>query len=370
MTALIWLVAGEESGDLLGARLIEAARTFNFQLEFQGVGGARMEKQGLKSLFPLSDISVMGLMPVLQRLPLLIRRVHQTVDAIVATRPDVLVIIDSPEFTHAVARRVRKKLPNLRIIDYVSPSVWAWRSGRAKKMRGYIDHVLAILPFEPEVHRKLGGPACTYIGHPLLERLDELVPCIGERQDLKSADSLNLLILPGSRRSEVSRLLDVFGEAAHLFLGQVKRPVNIMIPAVDHVLELIREKTEKWPTQPDIIQGETEKYAAFRKSHLALAASGTVTLELALSGIPMVVGYKLSWAEYQLRHIVKVTSIVLPNLILGENKIPEFIQDACNPQNLSQELLALESRQKTQDLHLVDVMQKNRNLNYLELLKI
>src|SRR5690606_25452220 len=176
----VFLVAGEQSGDALGARLMGALRArLGDRVTFSGVGGPLMGKEGLETLFPLADVAVMGPLSILPRLPRIIRRVHRTVDAAIAMRPDVVVIIASPEFTHAIARRIRRRCPSLPIIDYVSPSVWAWRPGRAKRMRRYVDHVLALLPFEPDVHLRLGGPPCTYVGHPLIERrtwLDTLDP--------------------------------------------------------------------------------------------------------------------------------------------------------------------------------------------------
>lgn len=173
----IWLVAGEDSGDQLGAKLIRALRALSPEpLTLGGVGGEAMEAEGFRSLFPIDDVAVMGYLPVLARARTLMRRIRETVDDVVVGRPDVLVIIDSPGFTHAVATRVRKRLPNLPIVDYVSPSVWAWRPWRAKGMVPFIDHVLALLPFEPDAHRRLGGPPCSYVGHPLIERLAELRP--------------------------------------------------------------------------------------------------------------------------------------------------------------------------------------------------
>ncbi|HXE23622.1 MAG TPA: lipid-A-disaccharide synthase, partial [Roseiarcus sp.] len=178
MTPLrVALVAGEHSGDQLGDKLMRALREARAgDVAFSGVGGEAMEAEGLRSLFPISDIAVMGILPVLARLPTLIKRIRATAAAIVADKPDALVIIDSPDFTHRVARRVRAALPSLPIVDYVSPSVWAWRPGRAKAMRAYVDCVLALLPFEPEAYRRLGGPRCVYVGHPLIERLADLRP--------------------------------------------------------------------------------------------------------------------------------------------------------------------------------------------------
>jgi lipid-A-disaccharide synthase len=283
---------------------------------------------------------VMGILPVLKSLPSIIRRVYDAVEAIVTDRPDALVIIDAPDFTHAVAKRVRKKLPDLPIIDYVSPTVWAWRPGRARKMLRYVNHILAIKPFEPEALQRLQGPPCTYIGHPLVERVAELRPGRGERRPL-AEDPLELLVLPGSRRTEIARLMGPFGEALGRVIPELGRPVSLTLPAVSHLAAEIEAAAKSWPVRPRIVFGEAEKYAAFRRAHAALAASGTVTLELALAGVPMVVAYKISRLEELLKPLVRVPSFVLTNLVLGENAIPEFIQRDCAPAKLAEALAPL-----------------------------
>jgi lipid-A-disaccharide synthase len=338
----IWLVAGEEPGDQLGAKLMRALKAACGErgVTFAGVGGHAMAGEGLKVLFPVSDIAMMGIGAVVAHLPRLVRRVYSAVDAIVAEQPDAVVIIDSPEFTHAIAKRVRRRLPSLPIVNYVSPSVWAWRPGRARRMRAYVDHVLALKPFEPEAHQRLGGPPCTYVGHPLIERLAELRPGPHERPPL-DREPLNLLVLPGSRRSEISRLMQPFGATLALLAARFPRPFKVIVPAVAHLAEQIEEGTRGWPVPAEVVRGEAAKFAAFRSAHTALAASGTVTLELALSGIPMVVAYKVSKLEEQLKYLIEVPSIVLANLILGENVIPERVQWDCTPDKLVEALLPL-----------------------------
>jgi len=274
----------------------------------------------------------MGILPVLARLPTLLARIHETAQAIVAASPDVLVIIDSPDFTHRVARRVRAALPKLPIVDYVSPSVWAWRPGRARAMRAYVDCVLALLPFEPEAYRRLSGPRCVYVGHPLIERLDELRPNAGEARDRASAPPL-IVALPGSRRSEVTRLMADFGGAlARLRLSV--GPVSVVLPTLPHIEGEVRALAARWPEPVTIVVGEKAKYSAFRAARASLAASGTATLELALAGVPMVGAYKVSLIEEQLKYLIKVPSILLPNLILGERAIPEKLQKDCSPASL------------------------------------
>ena len=336
----VFLVAGEVSGDHLGAALMQALRLAAPQVRLRGVGGPAMTGQGLRSLFPMQDIAVMGFLPVIANLPRLLRRIRETADAIIAAPPDVLVIIDSPDFTHRVARRVRAVNPHLPIVDYVSPTVWAWRPGRARKMRAYVDHLLAVLPFEPQVHRDLGGPACTYVGHPLVERLQELRPDAQEAARREGQPPL-LLVLPGSRRSEIARLMPVFGET----LARLRDDIGgfeAVLPAVDHLASDIAAQTSSWPVRPQVVRGEAAKFAVFRQARAAIAASGTVTLELALAHIPSVVAYKVSKLEETIaRRLVHAQHMALPNIVLGARAIPEFLQDEASPDRLAPALAAI-----------------------------
>jgi len=336
----IAVVAGEPSGDQLGFKLMRALRDAAGDVEFLGVGGEAMAAEGLMSLFPLADVAVMGFVPVLRRLPTLIDRIRRCAAAIVAARPDALVIIDSPDFTHRVARRARRALPGLPVIDYVSPSVWAWRPGRARAMRAYVDCVLALLPFEPEAHARLGGPRCVYVGHPLVERLSELRPNETEARRREAPPPL-VLALPGSRRSVIGRLMADFG-AAIAAAERDAGPFEVALPTLPHVEDVVRQHAARWPQPPRIVVGEAEKFAAFRSARAALAASGTVTLELAAAGVPMVGAYKVSPLETPLRHVITLPfSVLLPNLVLGEAAIPEFLQQDCRPERLAAALAAL-----------------------------
>ena len=338
---LIFLIAGEESGDQLGAGLMAALRErLGGKVSFQGVGGGRMAGEGLASLFPIAETALVGFSVVLTRLPRLIARIRETADAVVRAGPDVLVIIDSPDFTHRVARRVRRRAPHIPIVDYVSPSVWAWRPGRARRMRAYVDHVLAILPFEPAVHDRLGGPPCTYVGHPLIEKRDRLRPRPGERSPIAAAGRPCLLVLPGSRHSEVSRLCDLFGKTLDRLAAAGLDP-EVVVPAVDHLADDVRRRTARWSVMPTIVTGEEAKFAAFRRAHAALAASGTVTLELALAGVPMVVAYRMELPVSFLRFFITTPTIVLPNLVLGENVIPEFLNSEASADTLATALAPL-----------------------------
>jgi lipid-A-disaccharide synthase len=336
----VFIVAGEESGDQLGAPLMRAIRARVPDVEFAGVGGDAMEREGLKSLFPLRDIAVMGFIPVLKKLPTLLDRIDRTAKAALAFGPDLAIIIDSPDFTHRVARKLRAGAPGVPIVDYVCPSVWAWRPGRARKMRAYIDRVLCLLPFEPAALERLGGPNGAYVGHPLIERAALLTPRAEDEARRAAAPPL-LALLPGSRRSELDRLMPVFRDTVAR-LAETVPGLDVALPAVRKHVSRIEAEIETWPVKPRIVHGEAYKFETFRCARAALAASGTVTLELALARVPAVVAYKVSKVEEVIaRRLVTAPSIVLPNLILGENLYPEFIQDDCDAEKLTRATLAL-----------------------------
>jgi lipid-A-disaccharide synthase len=338
----LFLVAGEPSGDTLGAKLMAALSSRQPGIDFRGVGGPLMEREGLASLFSIADIAVMGAIAIAKALPHLLRRVRQTVEAALEFDPDAVVIIDSPEFTHPIAQRIRKRRPNLPILDYVSPSVWAWRPGRARHMRGFVDHVMALLPFEPEAHRRLGGPPCTYVGHPLIEQMERMrsmdpAPLVA-RLGLSPHRPV-LVVLPGSRRSEVELLMEPFGGAMEVLLRRGRLP-QVVIPCVPAMRSVVEKHLRRWPLIPDVVESENDKLRAFRLARAALTASGTVTLELALMGTPMVVAYRVDWLVAPfLRRMITAPSIVLPNLILGRNVFPEFIQEKCTPALLADAVL-------------------------------
>jgi lipid-A-disaccharide synthase len=331
----VFLIATEESGDRLGANLMKVLRQrLGGAVRFEGVGGRAMAREGLASLFPIEELSIIGLAAVVKQLPKILRLIKQTAVAVTEASPDVLVIIDSPDFTHRVAKCVRASDPKVPIVDYVSPSVWAWRPGRARAMLSYVDHVLALLPFEPEAYRRLRGPPCSYVGHPLIEQLAQLRPGADERQR-RSEPPPVLLVLPGSRRSEIRHHMDVFGQALGR-LNDAGVAFELLLPTMPHLQEAVAEALKAWPVQPRVVIGEKEKRAAFRIAHAALAKSGTVTLELALSGVPMVTAYRTGAVEASiLRRAIKVNSVILANLVIGENVIPEFLQQDCTPEKLS-----------------------------------
>jgi lipid-A-disaccharide synthase len=357
----IFLIATEESGDRLGAGLMKVLRQrLGGAVEFEGVGGRAMAREGLSPLFPIEELSIIGLAGVAKQLPKILRLIRQTADAAIAAAPDILVIIDSPDFTHRVARRVRARDASIPIVDYVSPTVWAWRPGRARAMLRYVDQVLALLPFEPEEYRRLRGPPCSYVGHPLTEQLASLRPNAEERKR-REAEPPVLLVLPGSRRSEIRHHLAIFGRALAQLRGQgvAFEPV---LPTMPHLEVAVREGVESWEVPPQIVTGESEKRAAFRVARAALAKSGTVTLELALAGVPMVTAYRVGSAEaFILRRAIRVSSVILANLVIGRDVIPEFLQENCTPGNLARALHPLlldtpERKQQTEAFGTLDAI--------------
>ena len=350
-----FLIAGEESGDALGANLMEAlVARIPGEVRFLGVGGARMERLGLTSMFPMRDINHVGATAIVANLPRILKRMQQAARAVARAEPDVLVIIDCPGFNLGVARRVRKKNPRVPIVAYVSPTVWVWRPRRAPRMARFVDRLLAILPFEPEVHERLKGPPTTYVGHPLIEKIDRLRPAAGERPPLGSVERPTMIVLPGSRHGEISRLLDDFGKTVARVVAE-NGPMEVLLPVVPRFAEEIRARTAAWPVRPEIVEGEEAKYAAFRRGHFALAASGTVTLELALAGVPMVVAYRIDPIARSVKHVVlrRLHSFVLPNLITASRDVPEFLDQETSPERLAAALAPLlsDTPERERQLH-------------------
>jgi lipid-A-disaccharide synthase len=322
----IFLIATEESGDRLGANLMKVLRQrLGGAVQFEGVGGRAMAIEGLTSRFPIEELSIIGFAAVIKQLPAILRRIRETAEAVIAAAPDILVIIDSPDFTHRVAKRVRARAPHIPIVDYVSPTVWAWRPGRAVAMKPYIDHVMGLLPFEPAAYEELHGPPCSYVGHPLTEQIVQLRPNPQEqaRRDEKPPV---LLVLPGSRRSEIRRHMTAFGMTLTR-LEATGVTFEAVLPTMPHLAEAVTAALKYWKVQPRVVIGEQEKRAAFRIAHAALAKSGTVTLELALAGVPMVAAYQTGALEaFVVRRAIRLNTVILANIVLGENVVPEFHQ--------------------------------------------
>ena len=323
----LFFVVGETSGDALAADALTAVRMAVPDVAAVGLAGSRLQAAGIDSLFDIAELSVMGISAVLGRLPQLVRRVYQTVDAVEAERPDVLVLVDSPDFTHAVAKRVRKRMPNLPIIDYVCPSVWAWRQDRAREMAAFIDHVLAILPFEPKLLAELGGPPATYVGHPL--------GLVEEPEQVAPTTIPTLLVLPGSRTSEISRLLPIF-EATLTLLQERGNAFTARVPAVPHLRRNVERAVAGWPVDVDVVGGSEE--TRFRDASCALAASGTVSLELAMHGVPMVLAYKLDPLASRLRSMIKTWSVALPNHVADRVVVPENVEEYAKPARLARQV--------------------------------
>lgn len=337
----IFLVAGEESGDRLGAALIAAIKKqTRGGARFSGVGGAHMAAADMPSLYSLSDLSSFGFASLPGRLRTILRRIRETADAVVAAKPDVLVIIDSPDFTHRVARKVRARDASIPIVDYVCPTVWAWRPGRARAMRPYVDQVLALLPFEPAVMQRLQGPPTSFVGHPLGEQVSVLRPT-AEDARRRMDDPPLLLVLPGSRTGELRRMAAIFGEAVAL-IAERAGPLEVVVPAVPRLAGRVSAAVGNWRVPVRVVTDADEKHAAFRRARAALTKSGTSTLELALAGVPMAAAYKVALVEELVgRLLITAPSAILANLILGENVVPEFLQRDCTAEKLSQATLPL-----------------------------
>ncbi|MBX3582642.1 MAG: lipid-A-disaccharide synthase [Rhizobiaceae bacterium] len=339
----IGIVAGEESGDLLGADIVAALKSATGgQVDLIGVGGRHLEAQGLHSLFPSGDIALMGISAIVRDLPRLMRRIGQTADAVVDAAPDCLITIDNPDFTLRVARKVRAVAPSIPIVHYICPSVWAWRPGRAPAMKPYVDHILCILPFEPYELEKLGGPPGTFVGHRLTDDpgLGEAKARQAAKSDLSPDARKTLLLLPGSRRSEVSRLIGPFGETAAILKARGHQ-LRLVLPTVPHVVDLVRSAVAGWAEKPEIMTDATEKWRAFGEADAALIASGTVSLELALAGVPMMSCYKLDPVARMAQGLVKVWSAALPNLIADSTIVSEAYNEYVRPQWLARHLEGL-----------------------------
>jgi lipid-A-disaccharide synthase len=339
----LFVVTGEASGENLAASFIVAlrARLAPRPLEIMGIGGPVLAAHGLVSRFPQSDIQLMGFVEVIRRLPTVLARIGETVAAVLAEKPDLLLTVDVPDFSMRVARKVRAQDPAIPIVHWVAPTVWAWRPGRARAMKPHVDHLLALLPFEPKVFGELGGPPTTYVGHPLLAEAPLLRPSPEEQRLRDNAVAPVVLVLPGSRRAELKHLMPTFRDAVRL--AQARLPhARFVLPAVAHLADQIEREVAGWPVKPEVLRGPDAKRAAFRRARAALAASGTVTLELALAGIPLVGAYRGHAIEAMVaRRLIRSHSVLMCNLVLGRNVAPEFLQEAATPAALADTLVRL-----------------------------
>ncbi|MES2664878.1 MAG: lipid-A-disaccharide synthase [Pseudomonadota bacterium] len=331
-----FLIAGEPSGDRLGAALMAGLRALSPGVEFAGVGGPLMQAEGLTSLFPMEELSVMGIAEVLPRYFALKRRISQAAEAALATDSAALITIDSPDFCLRVAGLVKAARPGLRTIHYVAPSVWAWRPGRAAKMARVVDHVLALLPFEPP-YMTAAGMTCDFVGHPVVAE----PVATPEEVALLAGDGPLILALPGSRKAEVARLAPVIGAV----LGRVKavHPLaRVALPTVRGVAGLVRQLSADWPIAPMIIEDAALKRSAFAAADVAIAASGTVSLELAANGCPMVIAYDMHpFSLWLMRRAALIDTVTLVNLVSQSHVVPEFIGERCKPGLIAPAVLAL-----------------------------
>lgn len=326
----IYFVIGEVSGDTLGLELLDGFKKLGIDVEPLGIGGPKMQARGLQSLFDVNEIAVMGISGVVAKLPTILKRVRHVSKDIAKKNPDVIVLIDSPEFAKQVAKRTKKALPKIPIIKYVCPSVWAWRQHRAKTMTAYIDHILAILPFEPDLLKQLNGPSATYVGHPLAR----LAGKVALKDKTKPNKIPNVLLMPGSRRGEISRLLPVIKDTVSL-LEKRGNKYNYILPAVPHLADEIRKEVSDWPQKITLIEGEEAKLKAYKNADLAIATSGTVILELAMYMIPCISIYKLDKALNAIRFIIKAWTAALPNLIADKVIIPERFNEFAHPEYIA-----------------------------------
>jgi lipid-A-disaccharide synthase len=348
----IFIITGEPSGDALGGALIAALRRrVGDRLRIAGIGGERMREQGIESLVPLSDLAIAGVAEVVPRAPVIFRHVRDAVAAIRAERPDAVVTIDSSGFSWRVAQRLRRQGERLPLIHYVAPMVWAWRAGRARRMARWYDHLLALLPFEPLYFQEI-GLACTYVGHPVIDS----GAAQGDAARFRAAhgllaDELVLTVLPGSRVAEVRRLMPIFGETLRR-IEPIVGPFRVAVPTVETVAETVAAGVSEWPGRPIVLRGDPAKYDAFAASRAALAASGTVALELAMARLPMTVGYRLSRpTEILLNRVLKVRQVNLVNLIIGRPVVAEHLGPRCNPERLSATLIELIRDERVRAAH-------------------
>ncbi|MFW8634564.1 lipid-A-disaccharide synthase [Cribrihabitans pelagius] len=345
MSLKVFILAGEPSGDRLGGALMRGLQDLAPGVSFEGVGGPMMAAQGLASRFPMEELSVMGLAEVLPKYRHLKRRIRETAEAVLKMQPDVLITIDSPDFSLRVAKLV-KTASTIRTVHYVAPSVWAWRPGRAAKMAGVIDHVLALLPFEPP-YMEAAGMECDFVGHPVVAEPQATPQEIARfRVDFGLADAPFLLVLPGSRRTEVSRLAPVFGEAVKPFLKAHPR-YKVVVPAAEPVADLVKEHLGLWPGKPVLLDpraltpelAAAHKRAAFAGADLALAASGTVSLELAAAATPMVIAYDFQWLTWQvMKRMALIDTVTLVNLVSETRVVPECLGPECTPERIAARL--------------------------------
>lgn len=360
----VFLIAGEPSGDALGGALMAGLRQLCPDVAFDGIGGPLMQAQGLHSRFAMDELSVMGLAEILPKYRHLKRRIAESARAVIDTAPDVLITIDSPDFCLRVARLVKAQTA-IRTVHYVAPSVWAWRPGRAARMARVIDHVLALLPFEPPL-MQAAGMECDFVGHPVVAQPQADAAEIAAFRAAYDLEAPYVLVLPGSRRSEVARLAPIFGAALGRFAARHPR-MRLVLPAAAPVAALVREQAASWPVPPVVLDprahdaqtARAHKRAAFAGADLALAASGTVSLELAAAQTPMVVAYDFQWLTWQImRRMALIDTVTLVNLVSETRTVPECLGPACKPDLIARQLEQVHAAPQAQEQAMALTMQR------------
>ncbi len=343
----VFLLAGEASGDRLGAALMTGLKALS-DVDFTGVGGPLMQAEGMASLFPMDELSVVGIAEILPKYMHLRRRLDEAVAAALAFAPDVIITIDSPEFSLRLAKKV-KAVRNIRCVHYVAPSVWAWRPKRAQKLPGVVDQVLALLPFEPPLI-EAAGVDCDFVGHPVVTEpvaTPDEVAAFRDRHDLR--DATTLMVLPGSRGGEVSRLGPRFG-AALRDVCATRPDLRVILPTTGPRAAQVRDMARDWPGTPLILAPDDmssdayahEKMCAFAASDRALAASGTVSLELAAADTPMLIAYDTSWlSRVIISRMLLIDTLTLVNLVSDTRAVPELLGTDCTPEKIAPAVLAL-----------------------------
>lgn len=362
----IFLTAGEASGDKLGAALMDGfEKTCSDPVSYAGVGGPLMQQRGLTSLFPMDDLAVMGIGEILSQYFFLKRRIAETVDAILAEKPDVLITIDAPEFSLRVAKAVRAK-SDIPIVHYVAPSVWAWRPKRADKMAAHVDHVLALLPFEPP-YMEAAGMSCDFVGHPVVtDPIASSKAAEAVRTYYGIGDAPIVTVLPGSRKSEVKHLAPIFGQVVEQ-LSEHRPDLQFVLPTVPNVAGMVQNEVSKWSVKPIVLDPRelgaekalSHKRAILRASDFALAASGTVSLELAANSTPMVIAYTMNWLSRQIiGRMLRVDTVTLVNLVAESRTVPEYIGKDCQPDLITAGLLDVIGNVQPQQEAMAKTMQR------------
>ena len=338
MKKRIFVIAGEVSGDILAADLMQSLLKKNPNIIFDGVGGEEMERiPRFRSLFNIKDIAVMGIVEVLKHLFLIKKRIRQTVNEMVKFKPDMVITVDAPGFNMAVVKEARKRLPKTMFVHYVAPQVWAWKEKRAEKIASLFDALLCFFPFEPKYFERY-GLKCFVVGHTAVENVHGSVSQF--RKDYKiKANEVVVTMLAGTRGQMMEKLLPIYENVVNILCSKIEN-LRIVMPTTKNMEYTLYSKTKYWKCDPVIVLGKQNRYNAFAGSDVALSISGTAVLELAVAGVPTVVAYKIAPITYMIaKHLVKIKNVTLPNIIMGKTVVPEFIQENCSAENLANAII-------------------------------